>query len=189
MKRSLFFILIFILLCSFGAAAADMAQTENQYRSEMVMPDMPEVLNPNTWLDCGDLQLRLMGQPLVTKSISSLMASGDKSWLVQRIGIMNNSEEPVIWLDPQSFRVEEYYLNLLGRTYPLNSYMSAKSAAAYSLPPFYTIIQPGAELSTVIAFEVYGDVDGWIMTFSPFTREMDGPAESFSFTLPDVTRQ
>ena len=178
-----------MLLCSFGAAAADQALTENQYRSQMVMPDMPEVLNPNIWLDCGELQLRLMGQPLVTKSTSSLVASGDKSWLVQRIGIKNNGEEPIVWLDPQSFQVEEYYLNLLGRTYPLNSYMSAKGSGSYSLPPFYTIIQPGAELSTVIAFEVYGDVDGWIMTFSPFTREMDGPAESVSFTLPKATRQ
>lgn len=189
MKRSIFFILIFTLLCSFTMAAADDALTETAYRAQMEMPDIPEVLNPNVWQDCGPFQIKLTGQPLVTKSTASLMPSGDKSWLVQRVSIKNNSEEPVVWLDPQSFHVQEYFLNIVGRTYDLNSYMSAKAAGSYNLPAFFTIIQPGAELSTLVAFEVYGDVDGWVMTFSPFTREAGGPAESVSFTLPKATRQ
>ena len=189
MKRSIFFILLFVLLCSTGIALADQAITETEYRKQMVMPEMPEVLNVNTWLDCGDYQIRLGAQPLVTKTTSTLPASGDKSWLIVRVGIKNVTEEPIVWLDPESFHVEEYYLNLIGATYGLNSYMSAKAAGSYNIPPFYTIIQPGAELSTFAVFEVYSEVDGWVMTFSPFTRDAEGPTESVSFTLPKATRQ
>ncbi len=189
MKRSIIFILLFIVLCSINTVYADKALSEKDYRSQMVMPDMPAVLNVGSTLDCGDYQIKLGGQPLVTKTSSKLLASGDKSWLIVRIGIKNITEEPIVWLDPESFHVEEYYLNILGRTYNMNSYMSAKAAGSYNLPPFYTVIQPGAELSTFVAFEVYGDVDGWIMTFSPFMRDEDGPTSSVSFTLPKATRQ
>jgi len=189
MKRTLIICLIVILLCSFGAVSADMGITETDYRKQMTQPDIPEVLNVGTYLDCGDLQIKLMGQPVVSVSTTGLKASGDKSFLVIRAAIKNNSDKPVKWLDPQSFHAQEYYLNIIGRSYDLSSYMSAKAAASFSLPAFFSIIQPGAELSTVIAFEVYGNVDGWVITFSPFTREAAGPDTSVSFTLPKVTRQ
>ncbi len=189
MKRSITICLIVILLCSFGAASADRGISETDYRKQMSNPDLPEVLNVGKYLDCGDLQIKLMAQPVVSVSATGLKASGDRSFLVTRIAIKNNSDEPVKWLTPQSFHAQEYYLNIIGHTYDLSSYMSAKVAASFSLPAFFTIIQPGAELSTVMVFEVYGDVDGWIITFSPFTREADGPEESVSFTLPKAVRQ
>ena len=182
-------VIFLILFCMVGSAAAETALTETEYRTQTGLPEIPEVLNVNSWLDCGSFQIRLGGQPLVTKTSSGLKASGDKSFLIVRFGIKNISEEPIVWLDPQSFSVQEYYMSLLGQTYKLNSYMSAKAAQAYNLPAFFTVIQPGAELSTCIVFEVYAEVDGWVMTFSPFTRDKNKAADSVAFTLPKATRQ
>lgn len=189
MKRFILFLLIFALFFPVGKTLAEKALTETEYRTNMGLPDIPEVLNVNTWLECGAFQIRLGGQPLLTKTSSGLKASGDKSFLIVRLGIKNMSEEPVVWLDPQSFNVKEYYINLTGRTYKLNSYMSAKAAQSYNLPAYFTPIQPGAELSTFAVFEVYGEVDGWVLTFSPFTRDMSEADSSIEFTLPKVTRQ
>lgn len=188
MKRYLL-VMILILLCTVNSVTADTAVTETEYRTQKGLPDIPDVLNVNTWIDCGDFQIRLGGQPLVTKTSAGLKASGDKSFLIVRLGIKNITEEPIIWLDPQSFSVKEYYMNLLGQTYKLNSYMSAKAAQAYNLPAYFTNIQPGTELSTFAVFEVYAEVDGWVMTFNPFTRDEDKAADSVSFTLPKATRQ
>ncbi len=178
-----------ILLCMVNSVTAETALTETEYRTQAGLPNIPEVLNVNSWLDCGNFQIRLGGQPLVTKTSSGLKASEDKSFLIVRLGIKNISDQPLVWLDPQSFSAQEYYMNLLGQTYKLNSYMSAKAAQAYNLPAFFTVIQPGAELSTCVVFEVYAEVDGWVMTFTPFTRDENKVADSIAFTLPKATRQ
>ena len=189
MKRYCLLITIFVLLFSFGISNADQAMKESEYRTQMSMEAFPETITVNVPTDCGDYQIRVLGQPLVTVSTSGLHAYDDKSYLILRVGIKNNSENPVIWLDPESFQVQEYYLNIYGISYELNHYMSAKAAQAYNLPAYYSVIKPEQELSTMLVFEVYGNVDGWVFTFSPFTREMDEAEDSVSFVLPKFTKQ
>ena len=181
-----FFAMLLAVLFLFGSAGAE---SEKEYRLTMEMPDMPALLNVGTTLECGSLSFRLMGQPVVTPSTTGLKATEDNSFLIIRAGIKNNSDEPLFWMDPDSFHAQEYYLNVLGRNYGLNTPMSAKVAGSFSVPPFFSPIRPGTELSTILVFEVCGDADGWIFTFSPYTREKTGPADTVSFTLPKVTRQ
>ncbi len=185
----LFLFLVLALLAVSGNVYADHAVTETEYRNQMDLHNIPEVLNVNSWIDCGNFQIRLMAQPVVTASTTNLKASGNQSFLVVRASIKNLSDSPVSWLEPKSFQVKEYYLDILGGTYTLNHYMSAKTAQSFNLPAFFTQIQPESELSTVLVFEVYGNVDGWVMTFSPFTRDEEKPVESVSFTLPKALRQ
>ena len=189
MKRLMLFISLFLTLFLSGLCYADTALTETQYRSQMSTEFLPEPLTVNVFSDCGDYQIRILGQPLVTAATSGLNASGDKSFLILRVGIKNMTEEPIIWLDPDSFHVQEYYLDITGQTYDLNYPMSAKAAQAYNIPAFYSIIGPQQELTTMLVFEIYGEVDGWIMTFSPYTREMEGSQNEYSFTLPKFIRQ
>ena len=188
MKRIFFFALLIVSLSILGTCYGDTALTESQYRSQISPDIFPETLNVNIFADCGDLQIRVMGQPSVSVSTSGIHAYGDKSYLILRVGIKNLSEEPVIWLDPESFHVQEYYLDIFGETYNINPYMSAKAAQGYNLPAFFSVINPQQELLTMLVFEVYGEVDGWIMTFSPFTREFDEAQESITFTLPKAGR-
>ncbi len=191
-------LLLPVMMLSFCAVQAEseadrfnsgQMEKEEYFRKVMIMPDMPDLLNISTWLECGKYQIHLISQPVLTPSTTNIKASGEKKFLIIRVGIKNTSDEPVYWLDPGSFHAQEYFLNILGQSYELYTPMSAKVAGSFTLPPFFSPIQPGAELSTVIVFEVCGDVDGWILTFSPYTRDEDGPEDSVSFTLPKVTRQ
>ena len=189
MKRYIvltFFILLFVPVKKIFASDI---MTEKEYREQMSMDVFPDILNINTYADWEDYQIRIMGQPTVTVSTSSLRAYDDKKFLILRMGIKNISENPIVWLDPKSFHVQEYYLDFFGSTYGLNHIMSAKASQASSLPPFYSVIQPNSELLTVLVFEVYGEVDGWILTFNPFTREDEQSDNAFSFVLPKVLYQ
>lgn len=189
MKRFIFSILLFILLFSFSISFADGIITEKEYRDAMTMDSFPNIIKVNEWIDCGEYQIRIMGQPLVTASTSKLHAYDDKSFLIVRVGIKNNTEKPVVWLDPESFFVQEYYLDIQGATYGLNSIMSAKASQAYSLPSFFGSLQPEKEFLTVLVFEVYGAVDGWIFNFNPFTRDENSGKDTVSFLLPAALYQ
>ncbi len=189
MKQYILFLLLMVSFAFYGSCHADTALTETQYRNQMSTEVFPETLNINTPINCGNYQIRVLGQPLVTVSTSGIHAYDDKSYLIIRVGIKNLSEEPIVWLDPKSFHVQEYYLDIFGATYDLNYYMSAKAAQAYSIPAFYSVINPQQELLSMLVFEVYGEVDGWILSFSPFTREMNEASESISFVLPKFIRQ
>lgn len=198
MKRYFFISVIFILiLVSFSECFADEVWSETEYRRIMDTSQMPGTIYHNTWTDCGEsFQFKIMTQPIVTPSTTGIRATGPlkrstaiNSFLIVRVGIKNKTDHIVSWLEPKSFSLQEFYLDIPGGTYYLNSYMSAKAADSFNLQVFFSPIQPGGELLTVLVFEVNPDVEGWIMTFSPFTREQDGPESSISFKLPKANRQ
>ncbi len=195
-KFSLFAIAFLLAVVCFGICFADESWSETEYRRIMDTSKFPAVIYHNTWTDCGDFQFKLMAQPIVTPSTTGIKATGPlkrsttiNSFLVLRVGIKNKTDHIVSWLEPKSFTVQEYYLDIPGGTYTLNSSMSGKAADSFNLPIFYSPIQPGGELATVLVFEVYGEVEGWIMTFAPFTREQEGPEHSITFRLPKPNRQ
>lgn len=186
MKRMIIAAVLLALLCSFASAFADTAKTEKEYRAENA-PELPETLNMGTTLDCGDYSIRLMSVPSGTNSIVSINTANSMKYLVLRVGITNHTDHVVSWLDAKSFFVQEYFLDEFHGTYALNHYMSAKAAQSYGLAAYFTAIQPGAELSTVLVFDVYPGADGWVMTFAPFTRSEASAKEEIRFALPKTT--
>lgn len=177
----------FLLLASFITASAQ-TMTETEYR-KTIAPEFPDVLNVGVYQDCGNFAIKIGSAPIVTKSANKLAANDDLSYLVMRVSIKNLSDRIVSWLSPKSFTLTEYFMDNTFTSYGLNRIMSAKAAAGFSIPAFFAPIQPGAEISTAIAFEVYGDVDGWILTFSPFQRTEEGPETEIRFTLPKAQYQ
>lgn len=185
MKRTVFFIVILVLLCSSMSVFADLAKTEQEYREEQSIT-LPETLKMGSAMDCGDYTIRMMALPSGTTSILGNNAGTNKKYLILRLGITNNSDHMISWLDEKSFSLREYYMGEYYGTYALNQIVGAKAAQSIGFGAYFMPIQPGEELSTVIAFEVFPGADGWVMTFSPFTREEDGPKESIEFKIPDV---
>lgn len=183
MKKHIIIFLTFFLMAVLllPASAYDLIPSE-----EYPMPDdsnMPEVLNIGTVLDCGDYSIRLMSQPVITKSIHTLIADNDWKYMVLRVGISNNGTDPAGWLTTDSFGLEEVYRNRIYGKYKLDYLMSAKSAAGYYLNPFYTIIAPGQTVQTALVFEIFPDADFWIFTFTPHMLG-ESAGESIRFRLP-----
>ena len=150
--------------------------------------DLPEILNVGYVLDCGDFSIRLIAQPLITKSMNLIVADQDWKYLVVRVGITNNSEETIGWLAPESFRLHEVYRNRGYGYYPLDYLMSAKASVGFSQKPYYAAISPGQTLQTPLVFSVFPDADSWIFTFSPRVYG-SAPQETIQFRLPKALVQ
>ena len=109
-------------------------------------------------------------------------------YMILRVGITNNGEETVGWLTPDSFVLQEYYRNRIYGKTRLNSLMSARISAGYSLKTFYNAIEPGQMLLTPLVFDVFPEADGWILTFSPHVFG-EKANESVQFRLPKAVIQ
>lgn len=149
---------------------------------------LPEVLNVNQVIECGDFSFRLTYPPLVSKSMNSIVGDNDLRYLILRVGITNNREETIGWISPESFSIREVYRNRYYGTYPMDPLMSAKGAKGYSDPAFYSPIKPGETLRTMIVFPVYPEAEYWVMTLTPFIFG-EKPGESVVFTLPKANYQ
>ena len=145
--------------------------------------DLPEILNINQTIECGDYSFRLTHQPIVSKSMNAIVGDLDFQYLIVRGSITNNSERTIGWLTPDSFSLTEVFRNQEYGTYPFDPIMSAKGAVGYSVKAFYTPIEPGASLQTVLVFNVFPDADGWIFNFSPHILG-ETTDESIRFMLP-----
>ena len=150
--------------------------------------ELPPVLNVGVPMECGDYKIQLIAQPVISKSMHAIVADDDMKYMILRVGITNNSEETVGWLTPDSFELKEIYRNrLYGKTL-LNSLMSARISAGYSLKTFYAAIDPGQMLLTPLVFDVFPEAEGWILTFSPHVFGEEA-ADSVQFRLPKALIQ
>ncbi len=151
--------------------------------------NFPEILNVGTKLECGNYEIQLMAQPVVTKSSNTLIADLDLKYLVVRIGITNKSEETIGWLTKESFQVQETYMNHAYGTYGLDMVMSAKASVGYSQPVFYSPVEPGKMMQTTLVFEVFPEAQGWIFTFNPNTLGSEKNNDMVQFQLPKALMQ
>ncbi len=159
--------------------------------NEYPFPDgseLPPVLNVGVPMECGDYKIQLIAQPVVSKSMHAIVADDDMKYLILRVGITNNSEEAVGWLTPDSFELREVYRNRLYGKTQLNSLMSARISAGYSLKTFYAGIDPGQMLLTPLVFDVFPEAEGWILTFSPHVFGEEA-TDSVNFRLPKALIQ
>ena len=171
--------LFFILTAS--AAVASEVTISYYYR-----PDREEI--PNRlyvgWVaDAGDYSIKLLQQPVLTKSNNYMVADNETMYLVLRVAITNNSDEYGGWLAPDSFFVQDTYLGRYYGTYALDIAESAKVASGFHQQAFYFDIRPKDTLYTSLVFSVYPDVDNWVMTFAPHYFGSE-PAETVRFCLP-----
>lgn len=190
MKKSQKFIIIplllFLLLPLMTAYGFDIIPSK-----DYPFPDdseLPPILYVGVPMECGEYKIQLMAQPIVSKSMHAIVADDDMKYMILRVGITNNGEETVGWLTPDSFELQEYYRNRIYGKTRLNSLMSARISAGYSLKTFYNAIEPGQMLLTPLVFDVFPEADGWILTFSPhvFGEEANG---SVQFRLPKALIQ
>ncbi len=179
---------VIALLLIRGNIQAQNVTTSNEY-SINASTDYPSMLKVGESLDCGKFQIKIIGQPILTKSSNSLIANVDLKFLILRIGILNNSERVEGWLLPGSFKVQETYAGHAYGTYSLDYIMSAKAASGYNLPVFFSDIEPGEMLSTVLVFEVFPEAENWIFTFSPAKFADEISLETVRFLLPNALRQ
>lgn len=175
------FVLLLTLFLVLPAAAYDVIPT-----SDYQFPaggNFPAMLKVNETIECGNYAFRLTYQPLISKSMHSIIGDYDLRYLTLRVAITNNGEETIGWISPDSFKLQEIYRNRIYGTYLLDSLMSAKAAAGFSTKAFYAPIQPGATLQTALVFAVFPEAEGWIFTLSPYTfgEEAD---ETVQFLLP-----
>ena len=187
MKRIMYCLIFpFLLFFLIPVCNADVIPSK-----EYPFPDgseLPPVLNVGVPMECGDYEIRLISQPIITKSMHAIVADDDMKYMILRVGITNNGEETVGWLTPDSFELQEIYRNkLYGKTL-LNSLMSARISAGYSLKTFYAGIEPGQMLLTPIVFDVFPEAEGWILTFSPHVFGEEA-AETIQFRLPKAAIQ
>ena len=184
MKHKLTLItLILCLLICFPAAAYDVIPS-----AEYDFPDgsqLPGVLNVGGTIECGNYSFRLTHQPVVSKSMNSIIGDYDFQYLIVRAAITNNSDETVGWIAPDSFSLREVYRNREYGTYLFDPLMSAKGAAGYSVNAFYSPIAPGDSLQTVLVFDVFPEADSWIFRLSPHVFGEDAD-ESVEFMLPQA---
>ncbi len=150
---------------------------------------LPEVLNAGIPLECEPYQIRVMGQPVVTKSNNGMIASKDMNFLIIRIGLTNLSDAPIGWLTPDSFLVRETYMGRIYGTYTFNTIMSTKAAAGFNLPAFYKPVNPGETMQTAIVFKVFPGAQGWILKFTPRHFGEDEASCSVEFQLPQAVIQ
>jgi hypothetical protein len=158
---------------------------------EYPFPDgsgLPEVLNVGVTLECGDYTIRLAGQPVISKSMHSLVGDYDMKYMIIRVALTYNGEEPVGWLTPDSFGLQEIYRNRLYGSNVLDPLMSAKSSSGFKLDPFYGTLNPGKVMYTPLVFDVCPEAEGWIFTFTPHVFGEE-PGESIKFRLPQAMTQ
>ena len=151
--------------------------------------NFPDILNIGTVLESGIYKIQLMAQPVISKSSNSLVADWDMKYIIIRIGITNNGEETIGWFSPDSFHIQEIYLNHTYGTYKLDTILSAKASVGYSQPFFYSPIEPGKMLQTALVFEICPEAQGWILKFTPNTLGSEKSDILIQFQLPKALMQ
>ncbi len=151
--------------------------------------ELPDILYQGNPMECEPYQIRLMGQPALTKSSLGMIASHDLNFLILRVGLTNMTENTIGWLTPDSFLVQEIYNSRIYGTYTFNTIMSAKVAAGFNLPAFYEPVKPGQTMQTILVFKVFPGAQGWILTFSPKHFGEEEASCSVSFRLPPAIVQ
>ena len=191
MKRKYDLILLAAVLLVFmmqTGAYAEGIVLKSDYRpaASTVLPD---VLNVGIDLDCGPLAIRLSVPPILTKSGLGIVADSDAKYLVLRVCLTNKSDETISWLTTDSFSIQETYMDQYYGRYKLDAIMSAKIAAGYKLPAFYSPIEPGRMLQTILVFDVFPDIQSWVVTFSPKVFGEAEAEETVLFQLPKALVQ
>ncbi len=180
-------VLFCFLQISLPVRASDVVLTRDYRPPEA--GGLPDVLYAGMPMDCGPYQIRVMGQPVLTKSNNGMIASKDMNFLIIRIGLTNIDDKTLGWLLPDSFLVEEVFNGRVYGTYTFNTIMSAKAASGFNLPAFFKPIKPGETMQTAIVFKAYPGAQEWILTFSP-KHFGDEEAEcSVRFRLPPAVIQ
>lgn len=188
-KHLIFFlILAFILLLHMPAAGNEGISFMRDYHPSGI-PELPEVLNVGIPMYCGNYQIQIMGQPIITKSGIGMVADLDMYYLIIRVGLTNMSEKTVGWLTPGSFIIQETYNRRIYGTYSMDPIISAKFAAGFKLPAFYTQIEPGQTLQTPLVFSVYSGAQSWVLTFDPHVFGQEEAAEPIRFQIPAALLQ
>ena len=72
-------------------------------------PDFPKTLYVGWVQKCGRYTIRLLQDPVVTKSNQHMVSDADTKYLVLRVAITNDSDEPGGWLTPDSFVLQDTY--------------------------------------------------------------------------------
>lgn len=157
------------------------------YRNEPD-PEITPILYVGWIKECGKYSIKLLQDPVVTKSNQYMVSDEDTKYLVIRVAITNNSTEPGGWLTPDSFSLQDTYLGRIYGKYKLDITDSAKVAKGFKQQVFHAEIKPGETLYTSLVFSVYPDVQNWILTFAPRNFGND-PEEIVTFRLPPAVFQ
>ena len=185
-------LLILLLLCAaltigFSAVRAGDVTPGYLYRNTPD-PDFPKTLYVGWVQKCGRYTIKLLQDPVVTKSNQYMVSDADTKYLVLRVAITNNSDEPGGWLTPDSFILQDTWRNRAYGTYMLDIADSAKVAKGFKQPLFHAEIKPKQTLYTVLVFSVYPDVQSWLLTFAPHNYGFE-PEETVRFRLPPAVFQ
>ena len=186
-KFSIIFMLIICLFSSVMQAAASDVTLIYYYRNEPD-PEIPPVLYVGWVKQCGPYSIKLLQDPVVTKSNQYMVSDEDTKYLVIRVAIKNNGAETGGWLTPDSFSLQDTYMGRIYGKYKLDITDSAKVAAGFKQSVFHAEIKPGETLYTSLVFSVYPDVQNWILTFAPRNYGNE-PEETVSFRLPPAVFQ
>ena len=177
---SLLTILLLLLIAVLPAAASDVI-ISYYYRPER--EEIPNRLYVGWEAECGGYSIRLLQDPVITKSNNYLVADNETMYLVLRVAITNKTDEMGGWLASGSFRLQDTYLGRYYGSYGLDIAESAKVASGFHQQVFYSEIRPKDTLYTSLVFSVYPDVDSWVMTFAPHYFGSE-PEESVQFRIP-----
>ncbi|MBQ6344348.1 MAG: hypothetical protein IJI41_14625 [Anaerolineaceae bacterium] len=174
-----FFFFFFFMLIS--AEASDVVSS-GYYRPERD-PSIPDRLYVGWVMDCGDYSVKLLQQPVITKSNNHLVADKETEYMVLRFAITNKTDASLGWLAPNTFQLQDTYLGRIYGTYAMDIGESCKVASGYHEQVFYSEIKPKDTLYTSVVFSVYPDVESWIMIFAPHTFGEE-PKETVRFQIP-----
>lgn len=176
---------IICLLTVLCAAASDVT-ISYYYRPEQ-NPEIPNRLYVGWVAECGEYSIKLLQQPVITKSNNYLVADAETEYMVLRVAITNNTDESLGWLAPDSFMLQDTYLGRIYGSYAMDIGESCKVASGFHEQVFYSEIKPKDTLYTSVVFSVYPDVSSWILNFAPhaFGEEPRGPIR-FQIPLPII---
>ena len=190
MKRNKILLLFVTGLCFlavFLSAAGSEVTPSYLYRNE-TDPDFPKTLPVGWEKQCGSYVIKLLQDPVVTKSNQYMVADADTKYLVIRVAITNTGNEAGGWFAPDSFIIQDTYRGRIYGTYSLDLPLSAKVARGFYQPLFHAAIDPGDTLYTSLVFMVYPDVKSWLLTFAPH-QYGEEPEETVRFQLPPAVFQ
>ena len=183
MKKVLFFSAAVVMLIFLAAAPVWASDVTISYYYRPNREEIPNRLYVGWVADAGDYSIKLLQQPVMTKSNNYLVADAETEYLVLRVAITNNSDTYGGWLAPDSFFIRDTYLGRYYGTYALDIAESAKVASGFHEQVFYSDIPPKETLYTSLVFSVYPDVDNWVMTFAPHYIGSEAE-ETANFRLP-----
>ena len=183
MKKVLFFSAAVVMLIFSAVAPVLASDVTISYYYRPNREEIPNRLYVGWVADAGDYSIKLLQDPVLTKSNNYLVADRETMYLVLRVAITNNSEDYGGWLAPDSFFIQDTYLGRYYGTYALDIAESGKVAGGFHQQAFYMDIPPKETLYTSLVFSVYPDVDSWVMTFAPHHFGADAE-ETVRFRLP-----